>query len=384
MRDLIEESIRLLQIDQPFVLATIVRTRGMTPQKAGAKQIFKLDGASLGTLGGGCLEGDIAYCANQILQNKSGPEFRVFHLNEAFAAQDGFVCGGTMEVFIEPLRDAKEALPLFQEKVRSFDKGPAIAVATVVKSADSSVPCGKKMLVRADGTTVGAVGDMRLQNQIVGSGKALAPYGHSQLIAGDDLTLFIEGYTTTPTLIILGGGHIGLAVYNLALTLGFSVIVIDDRAEFAAQERFPKAAKLMVEEYDTALAGLEVNFNSFILIATRGHRYDEQAVRAAVATNVRYIGLLGSKRKNSLIFSALQQSGIPLEKLKNIYAPVGLAIGALTPEELAVSILAEIIQNRRGGDGRSLKSFEMEVVRPLAGPICDNGSRAKTKGETKK
>lgn len=355
MKEVIEETIRLLKQAKPCVLATVVRTKGMTPQKAGAKQLIRQDGSSVGTLGGGCVEGDIRYYAKEILREKSGSQFREYSLNADMAAQDGLVCGGTMYFFLEPFWQPNEYLPFAEEISKAYNHGPPVAVATVVNSPNVKIKSGAKILIREDGAITGAIENQELLQRVIQAGKRIAAFGKNETVSAEDGTeVYVEGFTSPPTLVIMGGGHIGKSVYQLALTLGFRVIIIDDRPEFSNQERFPQA-KTVVANFDTGLENLAINFNTFILVATRGHRYDDTATRAAIKTPARYIGLLGSRRKNLLIFRELLKNGASLERIKEIHAPIGLNIGALTPEELAVSIMAEIIKCIRGGDGKPMK-----------------------------
>ena len=162
----------------------------------------------------------------------------------------------------------------------------------------------------------------------------------------------MEGFTTPPTLVMVGGGHVGKATADLAHNLGFRVFVVDDRPEFANEQRFPYAEQTVVANYSQPLTQhFPINVNTFVVVATRGHRYDDMALETAMNTRARYIGLLGSKRKTLMIYQRLMHQGIPVERLRQVHAPIGLDIGALTPEELAVSIMAEIIMARRGGKG---------------------------------
>ena len=153
---------------------------------------------------------------------------------------------------------------------------------------------------------------------------------------------------------MVGGGHVGKATADLAHVLGYRVLIVDDRPEFANEERFPYADESTVTNYGTWSENISVNVNSFIVVATRGHRYDDMALESALSTNSRYIGLLGSKRKTLMIYQRLLEQGISLERLRDVKAPIGLDIGGLTPEELAVSIMSEIIMVRRGGQGKPL------------------------------
>lgn len=372
MKEVILESVRLMEKNEPCVVATVVRTKGMTPQKAGAMQLIRQDGSSLGTLGGGCVEGDIWFYAKEMLREKSGPQFRDYYLNEDIAAKDGLVCGGTMYFFIEPLWRAQDILPFAKEIIKAYEGGPPVSVATVVKSTDDKIKPGARLLIYEDGTTVGSLGDTYLEEQAIEVGKRVAPFGNNEMVQREDGTeVYVEGFTAPPTLVIMGGGHVGKAVYNLANTLGFRTIVVDDRPEFSNKKRFPEAFETVVADFDRALDNMPVNFNSFILVATRGHRFDDLATKAAINTPARYIGLLGSKRKNLMIFRELLKNDVPIERIKEIHGPVGLNIGALTPEELAVSIMAEIIQCIRGGDGRPMKMDEarlLELIRKLPEP----------------
>ncbi len=366
MQQVLEETVRLLEKGEPHVMATVVKTTGMTPQKAGAKQLIRKDGTSLGTLGGGCVEGDVWHFAMEMLREKQGPRFLDYRLDAEVAAQDGLVCGGRMFFFIEPVWNAKEQLPFAREILNATVAGPEIAVATVVTSSDENLHAGQRLLIRADGTTVGSIGEGAQQNQVYQRGRQIAPFAGNDIIEWPDSTrVYVEGAAIAPTLIIMGGGHIGRSVYTLALACGLRVVVVDDRPEFANKERFPLAAEVIVAPFDQALAGSKVGLNNFILVATRGHRYDDMATFAAINTPARYVGLLGSKRKNMLIFRELLNKGVSLEKIQQIHAPVGLDIGALTPEELAVSIVAEIIQKIRGGTGGSLKISEQELCETI-------------------
>jgi len=355
MKEVIEETARLLKKNEPCVLATVVRTKGMTPQKAGAKQLIRQDGSSIGTLGGGCVEGDIWFYARQILREKSGPQFRDYYLNEDVAAKDGLVCGGTMYFFIEPFWQPQEYLPFANEITNAYQGGPPVSLATVVSGPDEK-SLGEKILIRQDGTTLGTLENEKLQAEVIKVGRKLAVFGKNQIVDSEDGTeVYVEGFTTPPTLVIMGGGHVGRTVYNLALTLGFRICIVDDRPEFSNKERFSRAAETIVADFENGLDNVSVNFNTFILVATRGHRYDDAATRSAIKTEARYIGLLGSKRKNLMIFRNLLKNGISLDRIKEINAPIGLNIGALSPEELAVSIMAEIITCIRGGDGTPMK-----------------------------
>jgi len=234
MKKVIEEAVKLLAKQEPCVLATVVRTQGSTPQKAGAKLLVRQEGSFVGTLGGGCVEGDIWYAAKEILANHGGPEFRDYYLDEEMAARDGLVCGGTMYFFIEPFWSADDYLPFAKEINKAYQGGPAVAIATVVNDPAGHKNLGNKLLIREDGTTSGSLGVPELEQMVVKVGRKLAAYGDNEHVQTQDGTeVYVEGFTSPPTLVIMGGGHVGKTVYTLAATLGFRIYIVDDRPEFA-------------------------------------------------------------------------------------------------------------------------------------------------------
>ena len=371
MKEVIQEAVRLLGEAQPCVLATVVRTKGSTPQKPGAKLLVRKDGSGVGTLGGGCVEGDIWFAAKEILRRQGGPEFRDYLLNEDIAARDGLVCGGTMYFFIEPLWEPREFLPFGEEVMGAYQSGNPVAVATVVKADSGRGNMGAKILLREDGSTRGSLGDPELDGLALDAARRVADLGTNEYMTSPSgVELFVEGFTTPPTLVLMGGGHVSKATYALAQLLGYRVYVVDDRPQFANSERFPEAADtIVVPDYTRGLDQVPVNANTFIVIATRGHWFDDLALEAAVRTPAKYVGLLGSRRKTILIYQRLLQQGVAPERLRAVRAPIGLAIGALTPEELAVSIMSEIIMFRHGGSGGPMQMNEKYLNRALSKAI---------------
>ena len=364
MKEVIDGAIELLSEGQPCVLATVVRTKGSTPQKAGAMLLVRQDGSGVGTLGGGCVEGDIWFAAQEILRRGTGPEFKDYFLNEDVAARDGLVCGGTMYFFLEPLREASEFMPFAKEVANAYEGGDAVGLATVVNVPEGATNLGAKLLLRLDGSVVGTLGTAELDTQAIEVAGRVAEFGSSEsLTTSDGTEMFIEGFTTPPTLVMVGGGHVGKATADLAHGLGYRVYVVDDRPEFANKERFPYAEQVVVAPYDRWSSEVSLNLNSFVVVATRGHRFDDLALESALDTPSRYIGLLGSRRKTLMIYQRLVRQGTSPERLKQVRSPIGLDIGALTPEELAVSIMSEIIMVRRGGAGSPMQMGDWFVDR---------------------
>lgn len=368
MSKIIEEALRLTTRGKPCVIATVVRTIGSTPQKAGAKLLVRQDGSCAGTLGGGCIEGEIWSTAKKILREQGYPVFLRYDLNEAFAARDGLVCGGTMFIFLDVISDTRVFNPFIREIAQAIRGGKPVALATVVNVLHGKSGLGAKLLVKEDDSLLGTLGDRDFDQQARALGKTVITHGSNKIFQAKDGTeIFVEGYTTPPTVVLMGGGHVNKAVSLLAATADFRVYVIDDRPEFANAERFPEAEGIVVSDYNTGLERVPVNRNTYIVIATRGHRYDDRALAAAVRTSAGYVGLLGSKRKTIEIYKSLLKENVPWERIKEVHAPIGLNIGAVTPEELAVSIMAEIILVQRGGDGAPMKmqtAYLGKLLRP--------------------
>ena len=250
---------------------------------------------------------------------------------------------------------------IYQELARIRAEGEEAALATVI-SAGGSTPReeGAKMLVRVDGSILGSIGGGNIEKQVIEEAVKVIKRGRPQrldyhlkegeevgMICGGDVEVFIEPILSIPTMYIFGGGHIALCLAEMAKLVGFKIAVIDDREEFASSQRFPDAELTMVGDFAEAFQKLEIDKSSYIVIVTHGHEGDEVVLEGALATRAKYIGMIGSKTKNRVILSHLLAKGIPQEQLDRVHAPIGLEIYSQTPEEIAVSILAEVIKVRR-------------------------------------
>lgn len=253
--DLWEEIVSLRRQGRRGALATIINVRGSIPSFKTAKMLVRDDGSIVGTVGGGCVEADVWQAAREVMEQEK-PRTLTFNLNQNPRYDTGLVCGGTLEVYLEPI------LPV-------------------------------------------------------------------------------------PLVYLFGAGHVAHNVYKVARTSGFDVAVVDDRESYANSERFPEAREVIAEDFEQALARIVPNENTYLVIVTRGHRDDMRVLRWAVQTNARYIGMIGSKRKVLTIYKELEQEGISPQLFERVMAPVGLEIGAVTPEEIAVSIVAEMIACKR-------------------------------------
>ncbi|MSQ25638.1 MAG: XdhC/CoxI family protein [Dehalococcoidia bacterium] len=380
MEQVFQEAERLLGAGQPFVLATVVRTKGSTPQKPGAKLLVRGDGAIVGTLGGGCIEADVWAEAKEILAEGGGTQLRHFLLNEDIAARDGLVCGGNMDILIDPVAGQAGLAGLVaqvQEIVAAYAGKGDCALATLVSPGAGAGTPGGKLFIRASGRasgeTQGTLGSAALDAQAIALARSLMPKGREQWVDADGgAKYYVETFTNPATVVIAGGGHVGKAVYAVARLLGFKVIVVDDRPMYANAERFPEASQIVVDDFARGLRSLQMTPNCYVIVATRGHKLDDLALMEAARSDAGYVGLLGSRRKAVMIFRDLFRAGIPASRIAEIRAPVGLDLGGRTPSEIAVSIMAEIVavkHGRSGGamtmDTRMLEKAKLLAAKPL-------------------
>jgi xanthine dehydrogenase accessory factor len=277
--DLFEEIVKMRRAGRRGALATIVHTNGSIPSYESSRMLVREDASIAGTIGGGCVEAEVWAAAKEVMQKES-PRKMVFHLNNEASYDNGLICGGTLEVFVEPI------LP-------------------------------------------------------------------------------------QPILYLFGGGHVSMAVAKAASAAGFAIGVVDDREAFANKERFPMAQEIYTS-YEEAFEKLHPNAASYLVIVTRGHKEDMRVLAWAVRTEARYVGMIGSKRKVLSVYKALENDGYKPEEFERVYAPMGLEIGALSPEEIAVSIAAELIAVRRNVANAEHKKLKYEG-RPA--PILQSGER---------
>lgn len=341
-----------------FAVATVVRTHGSTPQVAGATLVLG-EGedvrSAVGTLGGGCVEADAVDAALEVITTGE-PSLRAYELTEDLAWNTGLVCGGTMWILVQ--RDDRaytfDTVDVLPELVDAAAGGTPVAVVTRLNKHGDGLTLSGRLAVRADGTPLGSLGASTVDAAAVSAALTQLPHGTARTVKLDEThDLLIEAIAHRPRLVVAGGGHVALAIARQAAALDFDVTIIEDRPEFASEERFP-GATVIQGDVPVMLGSLPYGWNSFIVIATRGHKLDADCVLQAVKTKARYIGLLGSRRKTVLVEKMLKEEGVADDRIAAIRAPVGLDLGGRTPAEIALSVLAEITQIRYGGSGRPL------------------------------
>jgi xanthine dehydrogenase accessory factor len=342
-----------------FAVATVVRTVGSTPQVAGATLVLG-EGEdvrkAVGTLGGGCVEADAVDSALEVIRTGE-PSLRAYALTEDLAWNTGLVCGGTMWILVQ--RDDRaytfDDVDVLPQLVGAVSGGAPVSVVTRFGKQNESLTLLGRIAVLADGTRLGSLGGADLDQRATAAALAQLPHGTARTIKTDDADLLVEAVASRPRIVIAGGGHVALAIARQAAMLDFDVTIVEDRPEFASAERFP-GATILEGDVPTTLGRVEYAWNSFIVIATRGHKLDADCMLEAVKTPARYIGLLGSRRKTVLINQMLREAGVDESRLRAIHAPVGLDLGGRTPAEIALAVMAEITALRYQGTGLALKS----------------------------
>lgn len=345
MRELIEELVASVESGRPVAFCRLVETRGSTPQKAGAAMLVYPTGQQSGTLGGGCVEAEVKRKALGVLEAGHGGEVLKFQLDSDYGWDDGLICGGRMLVHVEPL---VARLPDYFYKLhRLLAAGEGCTEAIVFDADKSGLPAPAGYLFDSSGE-VGATFGQAGGDGVATIARQLRP------LAERPRPYAQQGVSYLPVLprcrlVIVGGGHVGLALANLAADLEFDVCVVDDRSEYVSRERFPRAQRLVHGEMGRALDSLPIDGNTYCVIVTRGHNHDELALERLIGRGARYLGMIGSRRKIRLIFDDLEAAGVSRELLEQVYAPIGLEIGSQTVPEIAVSILAELIAHRNLG-----------------------------------
>jgi xanthine dehydrogenase accessory factor len=357
MRDVLRRLIESLGQNRELIFCQVVETRGSTPQKAGAVMVVDPDGGQIGTLGGGCVENEVKQ--NAIRQiGFSGAIVQSFVLDHDYAWNDGLICGGKMTILTEVL-SGPGPLDYFREMHRLLEAGNGFTEAVVIspdrlEDRETAIPLGQRFLL-------GPAGNCEMSCP---AGPAPATLAAMVVPLSERPRPSLRGgVAMLPTLprvrlVIVGAGHVGQAVAALAAQADFDVWVIDDRKQYANEQRFPAAQRILVGPIETVLSSLEVTPNTYGLIVTRGHGHDQEALHHLAPTPASYVGLIGSRRKIKLILESLREAGVAESALQRVSAPVGLDIGSQTVPEIAISIVAELIARRNLGPpgltGRSL------------------------------
>jgi xanthine dehydrogenase accessory factor len=334
----------LFEAGQRFALVSTLETQGSSPRHSGAAMVVKTDGSIVGTIGGGALEARAIGTALEALGARAS-RLMDYELTNTDSAGLGMICGGRGLLLIEhtdPSERTKQHV--FQALLDLLTAGRTGWLVTGISMADEGHPRVERCLVDAAGTVTGdEVCSRDALQGLARMGGALD--GHT---AGDRPGVYVQTVGVPGTAYVFGAGHCGKSLVPLLSMVGFRTVIVDDRADFANADRFPDADSIVIPaSFDGALEGWPVDEQSYLVIMTRGHLFDRVVLAQALRTRAGYIGMIGSRKKIAGTFEALREAGFGDDDLSRVHAPIGVDIGAETPEEIAVSIAAEIIRIRR-------------------------------------
>lgn len=349
MRSVLLELDQVLRNGRAVCFTALVETRGSTPQKAGAAMLVFPDGSQVGTLGGGCVEAEVKRRALEVLA-RGETELLTFQLDRDYGWDDGLICGGRMKMLVDPLRpDDQLAVRYYQRLTEWLLAGRGITEVVVLDDNPSGDHLADRWLIEDTARVIDSRRDRppsaAMMDRLVRLLRPLSTRPRPYVVEG----LSFLPHLPRCRLVVVGAGHVGQKVAQLACEADFDVWVVDDRHEYCNSERFPGAKRLIVAPIENALAGLEVDSDTYCLIVTRGHNHDEEALFHLAETSARYVGLIGSRRKIKLIFRDLLKQGIAADSLRRVHAPLGFDIGSQTVPEIAISILAELVAHRNLG-----------------------------------
>jgi len=333
----------LLEKKSPVILASIINMQGSSPRHNGTRMVINING-SWGTIGGGLLEATTIKESRDILSTAQS-KLLDFDLTGKNGNVSGMICGGNVQILLDYIPATTENQEFFRLWHGAVRSGKYCFFLTHFHPVNQFVEIINRFLLFPDGKIAGKC---TLPDTVIENIRSeLHNVSSTTVIAFEDTRVMIDPVRKLKTLYIFGAGHVAVPTAHMASLVGFKVIVIDDRAEFACTERFPDADEVrVIEDFNHALDGLPVNTDSFIVILTRGHQFDSVVLEQSLKTDAGYIGMISSRRKRDTIYDSLMAKGFKKEELEQVHSPIGLAINAETPEEIAVSITGELISER--------------------------------------
>jgi xanthine dehydrogenase accessory factor len=329
-------------------VATLVNTHGTTPRKEGAKMVVGEGGSILGSVTiGGCVDAQVIEQAEDVLTTMR-PRLLEMNLGDEEAWEIGLTCGGTIEVFVEPLAldRADDVGTKFYDRVHAHARaGGRGAIVTRLDDV------GRKLLVLDDGTTEGSLGETFLDERFAAEARTAMDAGASRTLFLEGVRAFVEVVTPPALLLVVGAGHVAMPLTTLARTLGYRTVVLDGRPRFATSERFPDVDELKIGIPSELVANYPFIPSTALVLVAHDYKYDLPVLRHALATPVGYVGMLGSARRGAAILKLLREEGLSEESLARVRVPIGLDIGARSAPEIALAVLAEIQAVRTGTSG---------------------------------
>jgi len=352
MTEIFDQLDELRRSARKVAVATLVNTRGTTPRKEGAKMVVGEGGAVLGSVTiGGCVDAQVLEESEDVLATMR-PRLLELNLGDEEAWEVGLTCGGTIEVFVEPLaldRGDDATARLYERARRHAAAGQTAAIVTRL---DGEV--GRKLLVLDDGAVEGTLGDVFLDERFSREAREAMATGASRTLFLEGTRAFVEVLAPPARLIVVGASHVAMPLVALAKVLGYRTVVLDGRPRFATRERFPEVDELRVGIPSELVAEYPLTASAALVLVAHDYKYDLPVLRRALATDVGYIGMLGSSRRGAAILKLLTEDGVSDAEWKRIRVPIGLDLGARSAPEIALAIMAEIQAVRGGGSGQPL------------------------------
>lgn len=337
MKELVSELCARLTRQQACVLVTVGCQSGSTPRGAGAKMLVFADSTIWGTIGGGQVEAAAIHGAATCFAEKQGLQ-RHFDLSNADVATTDMICGGRMDLYLEYIAASPDNLDFFRALQDALRHGRRMVVVSELGTDGSRFLCDSQGQCHPRDLEP-ELGQALARSAATLSGAALLHWGKR--------TFLLSAFALGGTLVLVGAGHVAACTAEVAARVGFRITVLDDRAEFANQKRFPRADAIHVlPDFTCCFKELNIDRDSCIVIVTRGHLHDRETLEQALATQAGYIGMIGSRKKRDAIYEQLLDKGVGRTRLEQVHCPIGLAIEADTPEEIAVSIVGELIAHR--------------------------------------
>ncbi len=362
MREVLSEVAQWAAEGRSSAVATVVRTWSSAPRQPGAAMAISQDGEALGSVSGGCVEGAVYELGEQVLAERA-PVLQRYGVSDDDAFAVGLTCGGTLEVFVE--RVDAESFPEVAAVAQSVHDGEAVAIATVIAGRDV---LGERLIVWLD-RAAGSLGSPRLDAAVIDDARGLLQQGRTATLhvgadgerRKEDLTIFVESFAPPPDMYVFGATDFASAVVGIGKYLGYRVTVCDARPIFATKRRFPGADEVVVDWPHRWLPTVPVSPRTVLCVLTHDPKFDVPLLEIALRTDAGYIGAMGSRRTHEDRLERLREVGLTEAELARLRSPIGLDLGARTPEETALSIAAEIVSLRWGGSGQALTVLDTKI-----------------------
>jgi xanthine dehydrogenase accessory factor len=328
---------------EPVIIATVISGQGSAPRKPGAKMIFLQDGLTAGTIGGGALEAAVEKAAAMLWTTK-GALIKSFDLRNDEAGELGMVCGGTQQILLAWLAPSTSHQNLLQRLFQPENIAAPVYLMLRLKGPGPEFSQAELGLLDSHYEQLGMETDRTVILSLAETFRRQEIYLSEPI---NDTVYYVERLNTQDSLYLFGAGHVARPVVEIASLVGFRTVVLDDREKFASQDNFPRADEVIVlDDFNHALDSLSLASGAYVVIVTRGHAHDQTILEQVLATSATYIGMIGSRTKVAHCFQSLKEKGFSQDQLARVHAPIGLKIGSETPEEIAVSIVAQLIQVR--------------------------------------